>query len=151
MNNEYMTNSILIKGYATSGGTKYSAYGTQSRVSHAHGWSTAPTTLLSTLVAGLQIDSAMGTTWTVAPQPGDLTSVEVGFTATLGVFNITLAADGAGSVSSATLCTPDGTSGVFDLGSQTGTLTSADGTATSFDSTSGSLGGGCWSFAASLS
>ena len=42
-----MTNSTFIEGYSTNGDLRYAPYANAARISHAHGWSTAPTGLLT--------------------------------------------------------------------------------------------------------
>ena len=91
LNNPYGTGSTCIEGYlqdATFGYRANSGYGGDySYPSHAHGWSTGPTHALSTYVLGLQLTSPGGKTWSLAPQFGDLTSVEGGYTTPLGKFS----------------------------------------------------------------
>jgi hypothetical protein len=90
INNPNGTQSTVIEGYlqnATFGyrssrGYDYDA----SYVSHSHGWSSGPTASLTTYVLGLSILSPAGATWQLAPQFGDLTSVEGGFTTSLGKY-----------------------------------------------------------------
>lgn len=90
INNPNGTQSTVIEGYlqnATFGyrssrGYDYDA----SYVSHSHGWSSGPTSSLTTYVLGLSILSPAGETWQLAPQFGDLTSVEGGFTTSLGKY-----------------------------------------------------------------
>ncbi|KAG9241134.1 hypothetical protein BJ878DRAFT_396192, partial [Calycina marina] len=55
LNDPRMTNSTFVEGYATSGELKYAPYANDARISHVHGWSTAPTSLLSFYVAGLHL------------------------------------------------------------------------------------------------
>lgn len=57
-----------------------------SYVSHAHGWSSGPTSALTEFVLGLSVTSPVGKTWKLTPQFGDLTSAEGGFVTTLGKF-----------------------------------------------------------------
>jgi hypothetical protein len=91
LNNPYGTGSTCIEGYLQDGSFGYRANsgygGDYSYPSHAHGWSTGPTHALSTYVLGLQLTSPGGATWSVAPQFGDLTSVEGGYTTPLGKFS----------------------------------------------------------------
>ena len=98
LNNPYGTGSTCIEGYLQDGSFGYRAnagYGLDySYPSHAHGWSTGPTHALSTYVLGLQLTSPGGRNWTLAPQFGDLTSVEGGFTTPLGKFSATWKLDG---------------------------------------------------------
>ncbi|KUJ15977.1 glycoside hydrolase family 78 protein [Mollisia scopiformis] len=92
LNNPYGTESTFIEGYLEDGTFGYRAnagyQNTYSYVSHSHGWSTGPTHALSTFVVGLQLTSPGGKTWIIAPQFGDLKSVEGGFTTNLGKFSV---------------------------------------------------------------
>jgi hypothetical protein len=65
-----MTNSTLIEGCSTNGDVHYTPYANDPRISHAHGWATGPPSALTFCAAGLQITSAAGKTWRVAPGPG---------------------------------------------------------------------------------
>jgi hypothetical protein len=92
LNNPYGTNSTIIEGYLADGTFGYrtgnDGNGADvSYTSHAHGWSTGPTHALSTYVLGLQLLSPGGATWMLAPQFGDLTSVEGGYTTPSGTFS----------------------------------------------------------------
>ena len=91
LNNPYGTGSTCIEGYLQDGTFGYRANsgygGDYSYPSHAHGWSTGPTHALSTYVLGLQLTSPGGATWILAPQFGDLTTVEGGYTTPLGKFS----------------------------------------------------------------
>ncbi|KAG9249067.1 glycoside hydrolase family 78 protein [Calycina marina] len=83
------TASTHIEGYLADGTFGYrstSGYGSYSYTSHAHGWSTGPVDALTTYIVGLQISSPGGSTWTLAPQFGDLTRAEAGFTTPKGKF-----------------------------------------------------------------
>jgi len=90
INNANGTESTVIEGYlwnATFGyrsdrGYDYDA----SYVSHSHGWSSGPTSALTNYVLGLSVTSPAGAAWKLAPQFGDLTSVEGGFTTSLGKY-----------------------------------------------------------------
>lgn len=145
LDNAYMTNSTFIEGYSTAGELYYKNYRTQSRVSHAHGWSTAPTALLTSRVAGLQIESPAGQTWKVAPQPGGLTNVEAGLTTALGNFTIVVAADGD-VIGGIDFFTPANTPGSLELPGQTGEIWK-DGTRHyNYANSSGPLEGGCYYF-----
>ena len=85
-----MTNSTFIEGYSTDGSLHYAPYTNDARVSHAHGWATGPTSTLSMYVAGIQPLTAEGKTWKMAPRPANLTSVEAGFSTSLGNFTAKL-------------------------------------------------------------
>jgi hypothetical protein len=82
-----MTNSTFNEGYDVSGALHYPAYEDDARISHAHGWSTGPLIALSNYLAGLHVVNS--STWVVYPQPGNLTSVDAGFTTAIGTFRAT--------------------------------------------------------------
>ncbi|CAO2655371.1 Nn.00g104350.m01.CDS01 [Neocucurbitaria sp. VM-36] len=82
-----MTNSTFIEGYSSSGELHYAPYLNDARISHAHGWATGPTSSLTFYVAGLQMLSAGGKMWRVAPALGDLKEVDAGFRTGVGAFS----------------------------------------------------------------
>ncbi|KAK3074187.1 hypothetical protein LTR53_003585 [Teratosphaeriaceae sp. CCFEE 6253] len=90
LNNPNGTESTVIEGYLTNGSFGYRNYRgyyyDTSYVSHSHGWSSGPTSALTNYVLGLEVTGPLGSTWKFAPQFGDLTSVEGGFTTGLGKF-----------------------------------------------------------------
>lgn len=146
-----MTNSTFIEGYASDGSLHYAPYTNDPRVSHAHGWATGPTSLLTFYAAGLRLTSAMGQTWQMEPLPGDLESVEAGFQTPLGAFSSSLEASG-GVVSSLNFSAPAGTSGSVMLSNlMAGTVTvSGGGNTTSMQFAGGDwemdgMAGGNWS------
>lgn len=114
LNNANGTGSTVIEGYLTNGSFGYRNYRgyayDSSYVSHAHGWSSGPTSALTEYVLGLRITGRVGSTWTLEPQFGDLTSVEGGFVTKLGKFQAswTVAKNGGYSLS---WTTPKGTKG----------------------------------------
>jgi len=122
LNSPYGTASTCIEGYLTDGTFGYrsdSGYGGDfSYVSHAHGWSTGPTHALSTMVLGLQLTGVGGVTWVLAPQFGDLTSVEGGYTAGLGKFSAGWTLEGETGYA-LWVDVPAGTTGTFVLPSGT--------------------------------
>ena len=109
MDNPDMTNSTFIEGYCTNGSLIYPAYKNNPRISHAHGWSTGPTTALSTLIAGIQFVGAAGKTWLFSPAVGDLAQVAAGFTSPLGMFEASYEVVGDGFLYE--FSAPKGTSG----------------------------------------
>lgn len=123
LNNPYGTQSTCIEGYLNDGSFGYQypfAYGNDSSyTSHAHGWSTGPTDALTTYIVGLQLTTPGGSTWRIAPQFGDLTSAEAGFTTPMGQFQSSWSTDQTGYQISwstpldttGTLVLPIGTSG----------------------------------------
>ncbi|KAL1849846.1 hypothetical protein Daus18300_013159 [Diaporthe australafricana] len=113
-----MTNSTFIEGFSADGSLHYAPYTNDARVSHAHGWSAGPTSLLTFYTAGLRIESAGGASWTIAPRLGGLSSVEAGYTAPLGAFSVTAQGDlSSGAITALNFTTPAGTTGTVDLGS----------------------------------
>ncbi|GME48578.1 hypothetical protein V502_10960 [Neofusicoccum parvum] len=109
-----MTGSSFVEGYATDGALHYAPYDNDARLSHAHGWSTGPTSALTFLGAGIQLASARGRAWSVRPRPGSLGRVEAGFETALGRFAAEwVAADGY--VVSGRFETPAGTLGTLVL------------------------------------
>lgn len=90
LNNANGTGSTVIEGYLTNGSFAYRNYRgydyDASYVSHAHGWSSGPTSALTNYILGLEITGRLGSEWRLAPQFGDLTEVEGGFTTGLGKF-----------------------------------------------------------------
>lgn len=91
LNNPNGTQSTVIEGYRTNGSFGYRqerGYSYDpSYVSHAHGWSSGPTSALTNFVAGLSVTGRAGSTWSVAPQFGDLKYAEAGFTTSLGQYS----------------------------------------------------------------
>ena len=143
-----MTNSTFIEGYSADGSLRYAPYSNDPILSHAHGWATAPTYLLSTYVADLHLTSASGATWVMSPQLGDLTSVEAGFQTALGSFSVAILTSGPkGTITSMNFSTPAGTSGTVILPGYGGSLLGADGTAVTLtDGVAEGVKGGNWSF-----
>lgn len=122
-----MTNSTFIEGYAADGSLSYAPYTNDARVSHAHGWSTGPSSVMTFYTAGLRITSAGGKTWAVAPRLGGLGSVQAGYVAPLGELAVDVTADvDTEVVTSLTFRTPEGTTGTVSLPGVTGSLVSAD-------------------------
>lgn len=123
-------------------------------MSHAHGWSTGPTNLLSRYIAGIQLVGAAGQTWKIAPAPGDLTTVSSGLSTVLGSFAVNITADGQGGITAFSFEVPAGTSGDVILpNGTTGSLTSggrSSGPAVALiDGTAAGVKGGLWSLVAS--
>jgi len=84
------TGSTVIEGYLVNGTFGYRSnrgYGYDaSYVSHAHGWSSGPTSTLTEYVVGLSVTGPAGSTWSLKPQFGDLKTAEAGFATKLGKF-----------------------------------------------------------------
>lgn len=119
LNNPYGTESTIMEGYYEDGSFRYANDGYDSAgsyPSHAHGWSTGPTDALISYVVGLRPTVPGGSRWSLAPQFGDLTSAEGGFTTPLGKFSASWKLQRGGytleydvpAVSSGTLMLPSG-------------------------------------------
>jgi hypothetical protein len=117
INNPNGTESTVIEGYLQNGtfgyrssrGYDYDA----SYISHSHGWSSGPTSALTEYVLGLSVTSPAGLNWKLAPQFGDLKTVEGGFTTSLGKFQASWAVEDEGYKVSYNV--PKGTKGEVTL------------------------------------
>ncbi|KAK0661450.1 hypothetical protein DIS24_g2726 [Lasiodiplodia hormozganensis] len=82
--------STVIEGYRTDGSFGYRAergYGHDpSYVSHAHGWSAGPTSVLTEGIVGLAVRDLAGRKWALRPLWGDLGFARAGFTTPMGKF-----------------------------------------------------------------
>lgn len=110
----------MIEGYLTNGSFSYrnsrGYYYDASYISHAHGWSSGPTSALTNFILGLTVTGRAGSAWSLKPQfASNLTNVEGGFTTILGKYqagwNLTAAGDGY----SLSWSTPNGTDGTVVL------------------------------------
>ena len=116
------TGSTVVEGYLANGtfGYRWSrGYDDDfSYVSHSHGWSSGPTSALTEFVLGLSVTGRVGSTWTFAPQFGDLAFAEGGFTTSLGKFQAGWSTNNSSSGGvgyNASLSTPEGTVGTLVL------------------------------------
>ncbi|KAH7381447.1 Six-hairpin glycosidase-like protein [Phaeosphaeria sp. MPI-PUGE-AT-0046c] len=111
------TGSTVIEGYRANGTFGYRqerGYGYDpSYVSHAHGWSSGPTSALTEYVVGLSVIAPAGRTWALKPQFGDLKWAEAGFMTRLGKFEARWEKSGTGYT--LTFQTPISTTGVVRL------------------------------------
>lgn len=145
-----MTNSTFIEGYAADGGLVYAPYRNDPRVSHAHGWATAPTSLLSRYVAGIHLTAALGQAWRIAPLPGGLSTVSSGMSTSLGSFAVDVGADSGGAITSFSFEAPAGTAGdvVLPPGTE-GSLTSDAGESVALSGgIATGVSGGRWTYSA---
>ena len=98
LNNPNGSQSTVIEGYLFNGSFGYRqnrGYDYDpSYVSHAHGWSSGPTSTLTNYLLGLSVTSPAGVNWRFAPQFGDLTSAEGGFVTSLGKYQASWAKNG---------------------------------------------------------
>lgn len=113
------TESTVIEGYLQNGTWGYRwdrGYDNDpSYVSHAHGWSSGPTSALTNYIVGLSVTSPGGEKWKLAPQFGDLTSAEGGFSTLLGKFQASWSRKASGGPYTLSFSTPEGTSGNVTL------------------------------------
>lgn len=61
------TNSTLAEGFRADGYVHYPAYPVPSRDSHAHGWSTGPTSTLMQGILGIRLLKPGGAKWMISP------------------------------------------------------------------------------------
>jgi hypothetical protein len=115
------TQSTMIEGYRTDGGWGYRAQrgyrNDASYVSHAHGWSTGPTSALTNFVAGIDVLDRAGARWGFNPQFGGLSFAEAGFVTPLGKYRsrwVKLTGGGSGEYDVG-LDTPKATVGILLL------------------------------------
>jgi len=144
LNLPYGTGSTFPEGYLTDGTFGYratSGYDNDySYPSHAHGWSTGPTDALTSFIVGLRLTSPGGATFTLAPQFGDLSAAEGGFTAGLGTFNASWTLVTGGYTLGYTV--PDGSSGTLVLPGEEGS--SSTPTNVTVDGAGVDLSSGTW-------
>lgn len=121
LNHENGTQSTTPEGFLTNGtwGYRYNqgyANG-PAYTSHAHCWSSGPTTTLTEHIVGLRVLEPAGQSWIVQPATfTELTSAEAGFTTKLGKFSAKFVVDGCDVTISWN--TPDGTNGTVSLPGQ---------------------------------
>lgn len=83
--------------------------------SHAHGWSSGPTSALTFYVAGLTVTAPQGKNWALAPHVGGpMNNAQGGFSTGLGWFGVSWELVGKKGIS-LDLTTPEGTQGVFTV------------------------------------
>jgi hypothetical protein len=109
------TGSTVIEGYLTNGSWAYRNYRgyayDATYVSHAHGWSSGPTSALTNYVVGLRVTGRLGSEWVLAPQFGDLTDAEGGFGTKLGLFSAKWKVEDEGGRYVLSWDVPEGTQG----------------------------------------
>ncbi|KAF9698024.1 hypothetical protein EKO04_004230 [Ascochyta lentis] len=92
LNNPNGTQSTVPEGYLADGTWGYRSdrgyRNDPSYVSHAHGWSSGPTSTLTEYMVGLKVTEPMGRKWELKPGTfKELERVEAGFTTGLGKFS----------------------------------------------------------------
>ncbi|KAI0470049.1 Six-hairpin glycosidase [Xylariaceae sp. FL0804] len=140
-----MTNSTFIEGYSSDGALHYAPYTNDPRVSHAHGWATGPTSVLTSHFAGIQVSTAAGQTWEISPVMGSLKNVDAGFSTSLGDFSSLVSAADDGSIAALKFTTPSSTTGTVKLPGVSGSLISTNGTSVALvDGAASNVSGGTW-------
>jgi len=116
LNNPYGTESTIMEGYYEDGSFRYANDGYNdagSYPSHAHGWSTGPVDALVSYVVGMRPTAPGGAQWMLAPQFGDLSRAQGGFTTPMGKFSASWKLQHGGYLLE--YDTPEGTVGVISL------------------------------------
>jgi hypothetical protein len=138
-----MTQSSFIEGYSTDGSLHYAPYKNDARISHAHGWATGPTSALSMYAAGIQLTGPAGVEWRIAPQPGNLTTVDAGLSTSQGQFAIKFERKN-GSYEGLSFQIPPSTRGDVVLPGTQGTLVSKGQRIPLVNGVARGLAGGMW-------
>ncbi|VDC03801.1 unnamed protein product [Peniophora sp. CBMAI 1063] len=105
--------STLIEGYLINDSLEY-YYSDGAYTSHAHGWSTGPTSALTFYLVGLQPTGPQGQTWQAAPQLSGLPAAQGSFETGLGTFAASWTFSNSTGFNLA-LSTPEGTQGTVVL------------------------------------
>ncbi|KAI0684564.1 glycoside hydrolase family 78 protein [Cytidiella melzeri] len=115
--------STLLEGFTSNGSIDYRSYRgynyDASYTSHAHGWSSGPTSALTIYVLGLQVTSPQGRTWALQPHTSGLSQAEGGFETPLGWYGIQWEMDEKNTTLTINVDTPHGTTGTLALPSAT--------------------------------
>ncbi|OCB86064.1 Six-hairpin glycosidase [Sanghuangporus baumii] len=110
--------STLLEGYTANGSLGYRSYRgynyDPAYTSHAHGWSSGPTSALTFYVLGLQIMTPQGQDWTLEPHTSGLSAAQGGFETPLGWFGASWELSGRKNTQFV-VETPKGTSGTVTL------------------------------------
>ncbi|KAK6221845.1 putative bacterial alpha-L-rhamnosidase domain-containing protein [Colletotrichum tabaci] len=116
------TGSTVIEGYLADGTFGYRSTrgytNDPSYVSHAHGWSSGPTSTLTEYLVGLRVTRPAGAAWSLRPAFGEVPEAQAGFTTALGRFSARWRVEGA--VATVEWDVPEGTRGWVELGGEEG-------------------------------
>lgn len=138
--------STLLEGFTANGSLGYRSYRgynyDASYTSHAHGWSSGPTSALTYYVLGLTITSPQGRTWSVAPHLSGLQAAEGGFETPLGWYGVKWQVDTSQNVFALDVDMPEGTEGFVLLPVQGRVIIRGAGAQTRSDGRSVDLVGG---------
>ncbi|CAL1697713.1 unnamed protein product [Somion occarium] len=109
--------STLLEGFTANGSLNYRSYRgynyDPAYTSHAHGWSSGPTSALTFYVLGLTVTSTQGQTWSFDPHTSGLNAAQGGFETPLGWFGANWVLSDNGGMFSAKLDVPSGTTGLI--------------------------------------
>lgn len=96
------TQSTVVEGYLVDGSWAYRGdrgyRNDPTYVSHAHGWSSGPTSAMTEYLVGLRVTKPGGQEWQLKPVLGELAGAEAGFTTALGRFSAKFAVSGGKAV-----------------------------------------------------
>ncbi|KAK1658232.1 alpha-rhamnosidase [Colletotrichum godetiae] len=130
LNHPNGTESTVIEGYlvdGTFGYRKSRGYTDDpSYVSHAHGWSSGPTSAMTEYLVGLRVKAPAGREWSLKPASfgaeaeGLPTEAQAGFTTALGRFSAKWVVEEGGGFASVEWDVPEGTRGWVQLGAEEG-------------------------------
>jgi len=118
LNHANGTGSTVVEGYlkdGTFGYRKTRGYPNPSYTSHAHGWSSGPTSALTEFILGLSVTSPAGAKWSLAPQFGDLAYAAGGFVTGLGKYQAAWNLNTTGRGYNMSYAVPTGTAGLLVL------------------------------------
>ncbi|KAF2022433.1 glycoside hydrolase family 78 protein [Aaosphaeria arxii CBS 175.79] len=91
LNNENGTQSTVSEGHLVDGSWFYRfnmGYANPSYMSHAHSWSSGPTSVLTEHIVGLRVTEPAGESWEIKPVVVEsIDAAEAGFTTKLGKFS----------------------------------------------------------------
>ncbi|UQC89131.1 bacterial alpha-L-rhamnosidase domain-containingprotein [Colletotrichum lupini] len=91
LNNPNGTQSTVVEGYLIDGTWGYRGdrgyRNDPSYISHAHGWSSGPTSTMTEYLVGLRVIKPGGSEWQLKPVLSELSEAEAGFTTSLGKFS----------------------------------------------------------------
>lgn len=118
LNHENGTQSTTPEGFLLDGTWGYRYNGgynnAPSYMSHAHCWSSGPTSTLTESLLGLRLTKPGGAEWLLRPATfGELNSVQAGYTTVLGKFSASFAVES--DEVTVQWDTPEGTKGVIEL------------------------------------
>ncbi|KAL3661228.1 hypothetical protein V7S43_013837 [Phytophthora oleae] len=116
------SNSTTIEAYYYTGELKYPFYeavekNLGSYISHAHAWSTGPTASLTLYIGGLAPLTAAGKTWSFIPHAAgaNVGQLQTGYTLATGKFSVEWTTGNKESFFTATVVTPQDTTGSISV------------------------------------